>query len=179
MKNLPEINMRSPLIAMHALVSAAYALTEELGLFVGPPDLATPTGKACWHMQEETCRWCSDALFQAQIWDTCEVEQRGDVVAAEVTRRAAAVLTQRLRRDAEAFFVWSLVLAVDEFSAIWKGLGRSWTRSPLPELRAAAVECLAKDYTLDLQALRADQMPIHSAAQDLVRQWRTWATSQG
>ena len=162
------------LSALLAVVTADYALSEALALFVGDPD-ERPAGEAC----------CGEAMIRAVDWcmGVLQVDgslARGDetmaeMAAAEIVRRAGGLIVTVSPRGAEAFFLSALALIVDDFCALWQATGRRCGDTPMPGLRSALAACLAHGYGLDLDAPGSNWVAVLSAAGDVRRCWCLWA----
>ena len=106
------------LYALLAVVTADYALSEALSLFMGDPD-DRPAGEArCGEAMIQTVDWCMDML-QACGRSPPEGETLAQVVAADVLWHAQTFITMASPRDAEAFFLSTLALIVDDFCTLW------------------------------------------------------------
>jgi hypothetical protein len=161
------------LCALLAVVTADYALSETLSLFIGDPE-DRPAGEACYgEAMIRTADWCMDVL-QACGRSPHEDEILAQVVAADVLERARTLIDAASPRDAEAFFLSALVLIVDDFCTLWQTGSRQCADTPLPTLRRTLVDCLARDYEVQLDAPDPPCAAI-VAAQDLAGNWRSWA----
>lgn len=162
------------LYALLAVVTADYALSEALSLFMGDPD-DRPAGEACCgEAMIQTVAWCMDML-QACGRSPPEGEALAQVVAVEVLWRARIFIATASPRDAEAFFLSALTLIVDDFSALWLAGSRRCANTPLYVLRRALVDSLAHDYGVRLDVPDPRRAAIVTAALNLASRWRSWA----
>lgn len=162
------------LYALVAVVTADYVLSEALSLFLGDPE-DRPAGEACYgEAMIRTVDWCMDVL-QACGRSPEEGETLAQVVADDVLGRARTLVDAASSRDAEAFFLSALVLIVDDFFTLWQTGSRQCAETPLPMLRHALADCLARDYGVKLDAPDADCALVIATAQRLAVSWRSWA----
>ena len=165
------------LSALLAVVTADYALSETLALFVGDP-AERPVGETCCGVAMiQAVDWCMDAL-QADGSLAREDETMAEVATADIVRRARVLTVAVSPRGAEAFFLSALALIVDDFCALWQATGRRCGDTPMPGLRSTLAACLAHGYGLDLDAPGSNWVAVLSAAGDLRRCWRMWACVQ-
>jgi hypothetical protein len=162
------------LYALIAVVTADYVLSEALSLFIGDPE-DRPAGEACCgEAMIRTVDWCMDVL-QARGRSLEEGEIFAQVVTADVLEHARTLVDAALPRDVEAFFLSALALIVDDFSTLWPVGSRQCAETPLPMLRHALTDCLARDYGVQLDTPDADRALVIATARNLAVSWHSWA----
>ncbi len=163
-----------PLYALLAVVTAEYALSEALSLFIGDPD-DRPASEACYGAAMiQTVDWCMEML-QACGCSPDAGDKLAQAVSAEVLWRAQVIMDTSSPRGAEAFFLSALALIADDFGTLWQAGSPHRAGTPLPRLRRTLVDCLARDYEVHVDAPDPRCAAIVAAAQDLAGNWRSWA----